>query len=159
MTREASEMFTKSGGKDPGEAPLRRLEDEVGAKETMIAAGSTVQGKILGQIGVRVAGSFEGEIKIDSVLWIERQGAVQGTVNARGVIIEGEMRGNIDASEKVEIRSSGRVFGDVLCKKIALAEGCFFQGGIKMPEGEDRPVTFVERRQGASEPGEPQPGG
>lgn len=152
-------MFGKSRGKDPGEAPLRRLEDEVGAKETLIAKGNTVHGKILGQVGVRVAGSFEGEIKIDSVLWIERQGAVQGTVSARGVIIEGEMRGDIDALEKVEICSSGRVFGDVRCKKIALVEGCFFQGGIKMPEGEGQPMTFVEKRQGASEQGEPQTGG
>ena len=146
-------MFSKSRDKVEVETPKRRLEDEVDVRETVIANGNAVHGKILGQVNVRVAGTFEGEIKIESLLWIERQGEVQGTVSARGVIVEGEIRGNIDSSEKVEIRSSGRVIGDVRCSKIALAEGCFFQGGITMPEGEGRPVNFVEKRQSTREEG------
>jgi cytoskeletal protein CcmA (bactofilin family) len=146
-------MFSKSRDKEEVETPKRRLEDEVGVRETVIAHGNMIHGKILGQVGVRVAGIFEGEIKIESLLWIEKHGEVQGSVSARGVIVEGEMRGNIDSPEKVEIRSSGRVIGDVRCSKIALAEGCFFQGGIKMPEGEAQPVTFVEKRQSAKEEG------
>jgi cytoskeletal protein CcmA (bactofilin family) len=149
-------MFTKA--RDPGmaEPPQRRLEDETGVRETVIAAGSTVHGKLLGAVGVRVAGTFEGEISIESLLWIDRQGTVQGTVQARGVIVEGELRGNLEAADKVELRASGRVLGDIQCKKLALAEGCFFQGGVTMPGEGGQPAAFVEKRQRPPGAGEPQ---
>jgi len=152
-------MFAKSRDQGPVETPQRRLEDEAGVRETVIATGSTVHGKLLGSVGVRVAGAFEGEIRIESLLWIERQGGVQGTVNARGVIVEGELRGNIESADKVELRSSGRVLGDIKCRKIAMAEGCFFQGGITMPEEAGQPVPFVEKRQSPKEEGGREPSG
>ncbi len=152
-------MFPKSRDQGPVETPQRRLEDEAGERETVIAHGSTVHGKILGPVGVRVAGAFEGEMKIESLLWIEAQGAVQGTVSARGVIVEGELRGNIESADKVEFRTSGRVLGDIKCRKLAMAEGCFFQGGITMPEEADQPVPFVEKRQSPRGEGAQEPSG
>jgi len=140
--------------RDPGpvEPPQRRLEDAPGERETVVATGTTVHGKVLGPVGVRVAGTFEGEIELESLLWIEAQGAVQGTVNARSVIVEGELRGNIESADQVQLRTSGRVRGDLTCRTIAMAEGCLFQGGITMPEGPGQPQPFVEKRQ--SPPGE-----
>ncbi len=151
--------FVKSRDPGPVETPQRRLEDEAGVRETMIAKGSTVHGKLLGQVGVRVAGVFEGEIQIEGLLWIEAPGAVQGTVRARGVIVEGELRGNIDSADKVEVRASGRVLGDITCRKIALAEGGFFHGKITMPEEPGQPVTFAEERQRPQGDGEQEPSG
>ncbi|HSC72226.1 MAG TPA: polymer-forming cytoskeletal protein, partial [Candidatus Methylomirabilis sp.] len=112
------------------EVPQRRLEDAVGEKETVIANGTEVRGMIQGPNTVRVAGFFEGEISIDSMIWICRQGEVQGTVKARDMIIEGQMKGDVESSERIEIRASGRVIGDIRCHKLAMAEGCFFQGAI-----------------------------
>ncbi len=152
-------MFAKSRDQGPGETPQRRLEDETAVRETVIAKGSTVQGKLLGTIGVHVAGAFEGEIRIEGLLWIEAQGTVQGTVSARGVIVEGELRGNIESADKVELRTSGRVLGDIKCRKLAMAEGCFFQGGITMPEEAGQPVPFVEKRQDPTGEREQEQGG
>jgi cytoskeletal protein CcmA (bactofilin family) len=152
-------MFAKSRDPGPVETPQRRLEDEAGVRETVIAKGSTVQGKLLGPVGVHVAGIFEGEIRIEGLLWIEAQGTVQGTVSARGVLVEGELRGNIESADKVELRTSGRVLGDIKCRKLAMAEGCFFQGGITMPEEAGQPVPFVEKRQHPTGDGEREPSG
>ena len=152
-------MFAKSRDQGPVETPQRRLEDESGVRETVIAQGSTVHGKLLGQVGVRVARTFEGEVKIEGLLWIEPQGDVQGMVSARGVIVEGELRGNIESADQVELRSSGRVRGDITCRKLAMAEGCFFQGGITMPEEAGQPVPFVEKRQRPPGEGERDPSG
>jgi len=152
-------MFAKSRDPGPVETPQRRLEDEAGVRETVIATGSTVHGKLLGPVGVRVAGTFEGEVQIEALLWIEAPGAVQGTVNARAVIVEGELRGNIDSADQVELRASGRVLGDITCRKLALAEGCFFQGAITMPEEAGPPVPFVEKRQSPTGEGEQEPSG
>jgi cytoskeletal protein CcmA (bactofilin family) len=144
-------MFTKSGSKEEPETPQRRLEDEIGATETLIASGARVHGGIQGQTSVRVAGFFEGEIRVESVVWIAKHGEVQGTVGARGVIIEGQITGDIEASERIEIRASGRVVGNIRCSKLAMAEGCFVQGEIKMSGEESKPLTFTERRSIAAE--------
>jgi cytoskeletal protein CcmA (bactofilin family) len=157
--REGRMMFAKTRDQEPVETPQRRLEDEASVRETVIAKGSTVQGKLLGPVGVHVVGRFEGDIKIEGLLWIEPQGEVQGTVSARGVIVEGELRGNIESADKVELRTSGRVLGDIRCRKLAMAEGCFFQGGITMPEETGQPLPFVEKRQSSTEGGGQEPSG
>ncbi len=146
--------FGTSREPEPGETPQRRLEDGAGVRETVIAAGSTVQGKLLGELGVRVAGTFEGEVQIAAPLVIEAPGVVQGTVRARAVIVAGELRGTIEAADKVELQSSGRVLGDITCHKLAMAEGCVFQGGITMPEEAGQPKPFGEQR-----PSPPRDGG
>ena len=140
-------MFRKRAGKEPPEMPQPRLEDEVGVKETVIASDTKARGTIQGRNSVRVAGSFEGEISIDGVVWIEKQGEVQGTVRARDMIIEGQMKGDIDSSERIEVRASGRVTGKLRCNKLAVAEGCFLQGEIKMPGEESQPLTVVQKEE------------
>ena len=151
-------MFRKRAGKEQPETPQPRLEDEVGVKETVIANGTKVHGTIQGRNSVRVAGFFEGQISIEGVVWIDKQGEVQGTVSARDIIIEGQMRGDIGSSERIEVRAGGRVTGRIRCNKFAVAAGCFFQGEIKMPGEESQPLTFVEKRKSAKDEGEPETG-
>lgn len=151
-------MFGKPRRKEEPETPPRRLEDEIGGTETLIASGSQVHGRIQGQTSVRVAGFFEGEIRIEGLVWIGKHGEVQGTVNARGAIIEGQITGDIDASERIEVRASGRVIGNIRCNKLAMAEGCFVQGEIKMPGEETKPLTFVEKRRSGEDEAEPETG-
>lgn len=151
-------MLLKPKHGEQSEVPQRRLEDAVGEKETVIANGTEVRGRIQGPNTVRIAGFFEGEISIDGMLWIGQQGEVQGTVKARDMIIEGQMKGEVEPSERIEIRASGRVIGNISCQKLAMAEGCFFQGEIKMPGGEGNPVTFVEKRQNRTDEAKPETG-
>ncbi len=155
-------MLSRPKEREPSEVPQRRLEDAVGEKETVIAHGTEVRGKIQGPNTVRVAGFFEGEISIDGMIWIGQQGEVQGTVKARDMIIEGQMKGDVASSERIEIRASGRVIGNINCHKnchkLAMAEGCFFQGEIKMPGEETKPLTFVEERQSGKDEAEPETG-
>lgn len=139
-------MFRKRTRQEEPETPQRRLEDEGGVKETVIANGTKVHGTIQGRNGVRVAGFLEGEINVEGWVWIDKQGEVQGAVKAPGVIIEGQIKGDIDSSEKIEVQASARVTGNIRCNKLAMAEGCFFQGQIKMPVEESQPVASVEKR-------------
>ncbi len=146
-------MFRKPTGNEQTETPHRRLEDEAGATETVIARGTQVQGTILGGTTVRVAGFLEGEIRSDGLIWIEKHGEVQGTVTAADMIIDGQMKGDLASSGRIEVRASGRVIGIIRCHKLAMAEGCFFQGEIKMPDGESNSLTFVEKRETAKDEG------
>ncbi len=146
-------MFREPTGQDQAETPHRRLEDEAGATETVIAPGTQVHGTIQGGTTVRVAGFLEGEIRSEGLIWIEKHGEVQGTVTAGDMIIEGQMQGDIASSGRIEVRASGRGIGILRCNKLAMAEGCFFQGEIKMPGGESNPLTFVEKRETAKDEG------
>ena len=93
--------------REQSEVPQRRLEDTVGEKETVIAHGTEVRGRIQGPNTVRVAGFLEGELRSEGLVWIDKQGEVQGTVTARDMIIEGQMTGDVAASGRIEVRASG----------------------------------------------------
>lgn len=152
-------MFRKRAAKEQPETPQRRREDEGGVQETLIAHGTKVHGTLQGQNRVRVAGFFEGEIRSEDLVWIEEHGEVQGTVTAREMIIEGQVKGDLDASERIEVRASGRVTGNLRCHTLALADGGFVQGEIKMLREERQPLTFVETKEsppdkGAAETGD-----
>jgi len=83
---------------------------------------------------------------------------VQGTVTAREMIIEGQVKGSLDCSERIDVRASGRVTGNIRCNTLAVAEGGFFHGEIKMPAEEGQPLIPVETRESPQDEGEPETG-
>jgi len=132
-------MFFREGQK-------RRLEDKAEETGSIIAPSTTFTGTIDGQDGVRVSGNFKGDIQSGGLVWIGSKGAVDGDVTAPFVIVEGKITGNIKSAEHVEFRSESRVNGNVETVKLAIAEGSFFKGEIKMSSKKDQPIHFVEKR-------------
>jgi len=106
-----------------------------GARITSVLAdGISQQGKLTGAGGVRIEGAYDGEIELDGLLVISPTGRVTcPQLRAKTVIIAGALRGDILA-EKVEIRASGRVWGDVVAESISTEEGAFLRGQIQMEE-------------------------
>lgn len=103
---------------------------------SVLADGTNLSGRISGAGGVRIEGAFEGAIELDGLLVIGPTGRVTcPEMRATSVIVAGAMRGNIRA-ERVEIRSSGRVWGDVVTASMSTQEGAFLRGQIQM-EDED----------------------
>ncbi len=151
-------MSRKPAGQEHPESPQRRREDEVGVQETVIATGTRVHGTMQGRNRVRVAGFVEGQIRSEDLVCIEEDGSVQGTVTAREMIIEGQVKGNLDCSERIDVRASGRVTGNIRCNTLAVAEGGFFHGEIKMPAEEGQPLIPVETRESPQDEGEPETG-
>ena len=124
----------------------RRLEDRATLEETIISPGTRIKGIISGQKSMRFAGFLEGRIHSKGLVWIDRQGKIEGTVNASGIIVEGEIKGDIESADKTELRSGGRVIGNIRCAQIAIAEDSFFKGDVQMLKEEDRPTTYVANR-------------
>jgi cytoskeletal protein CcmA (bactofilin family) len=101
---------------------------------SVVADGVSLRGKLSGSGGVRIEGAFDGDIELDGLLVIGPTGRVTcPQLRARTVIIAGAMRGDILA-EKVEIRASGRVWGDVITTAMSTEEGAFLRGQIQMEE-------------------------
>ena len=124
-------MFRRRSEEDPtfdSPTPIDRVTSVLGT-------GTSVNGRLSGSGGVRIEGAFEGQIELQGLLVVGESGRVTcKQLKANLVIIAGVVKGNISA-EKVEIRSTGRVWGDVVTAAISTEEGAFLRGQIHM-EGE-----------------------
>jgi cytoskeletal protein CcmA (bactofilin family) len=101
---------------------------------SVLGPGVIWHGSINGSGGVRIEGAFEGEIALRGMLVVGETGRVTcPNVRANTVIVAGAVRGNI-TTQKLEIRSSGRVWGDVVTTAFVTEEGAFLRGQIRMEE-------------------------
>lgn len=101
---------------------------------SVLGTGVVWKGNLSGSGGIRIEGTFEGDINLRGLLVVGETGRVTcETLRANGVIVAGAVRGNIIA-EKVEIRSTGRVWGDVTTIAFATEEGAFLRGQITMED-------------------------
>ena len=115
---------------------------------SVLGAGVIWKGQIAGSGGVRIEGSFDGDINLRGMLVVGETGKVTcQQIRATSVIIAGAVRADITA-EKVEIRSTGRVWGNVTTAAFATDEGAFLRGQITMEEKIDLgPVPTQEDAQ------------
>lgn len=132
-------MFTRDNA-------ARRIEDQAGPVESVVAQGTTLQGNVRSEHGVRVAGSVEGDLECAGRVKIENGGRVRGNIAASAVIVNGELAGHIKTAGPVELGPGSRMVGNIDAARIAIAEGSFFQGDIRMSGGDERPLSFVEKR-------------
>jgi len=101
---------------------------------SVLGKGIAWKGNLSGTGGVRIEGAFEGEINLRGMLVVGESGRVTcQNLRASVVIVAGAVRGDITA-EKLEIRSTGRVWGDVVTAAFATEEGAFLRGQIRMEE-------------------------
>jgi len=101
---------------------------------SVLGAGVIWQGSISGSGGVRIEGAFEGQVAMRGILVVGETGRVTcENIRANTVIVAGAVRGNIIA-QKVEIRATGRIWGDVVTVSFATEEGAFLRGQIRMED-------------------------
>jgi cytoskeletal protein CcmA (bactofilin family) len=101
---------------------------------SILGSGVIWHGSINGSGGVRIEGAFEGEIALRGMLVVGETGRVTcPNVRANTIIVAGAVRGNI-TTQKLEIRASGRVWGDVVTTAFVTEEGAFLRGQIRMEE-------------------------
>lgn len=104
---------------------------------SVLGPGITWKGNLRGSGGVRIEGTFEGEITVRGLVVVGETGKVTcQELTANIVVIAGAVRGNIRA-EKIEIRSTGRVWGDVVTVGFSTEEGAFLRGQVRMEEQVD----------------------
>ena len=100
-------------------------------KESVIAAGLSIEGKIVGTGHVRVAGKFKGDVQIEGNLHIDVGAKVEGQVRASEVTISGELQGNIDGARRVELQQGGVISGDVKAGSFTVASGSRMRGQVE----------------------------
>lgn len=142
-------MFKKKPAPVPPAAPAAAPPTE--RITSVLGSGITWKGNIGGSGGVRIEGAFEGDIALRGLLVVGETGRVTCQhLRANLVIIAGAVRGDITA-EKVEIRRSGRVWGNVVTAAFATEEGAFLRGQITMEDEVDTGVTGAFEPEGFDE--------
>jgi cytoskeletal protein CcmA (bactofilin family) len=110
-----------------------------------IDEGSEIEGKYTFQGTVMLNGKFSGEIASSDSLIIGEKGSVNATVRAGIVLINGEVIGNVFATERVELRGTARVYGDIEAPVIVVEEGVLFEGHFKNTKGRSADVPSADR--------------
>jgi cytoskeletal protein CcmA (bactofilin family) len=122
-------MFSKKNGHNGKVATPRN-----GDLSAFIDEASEIEGKYSFRGTVMLNGKFKGEISSNDTLIIGEKAVVNATIHAGVVLISGEVMGNVLATERVELRGTARVFGDVEAPVIVVEEGVLFEGHCRMPK-------------------------
>ncbi len=95
---------------------------------TVIGADAKFKGEISFDSSARVVGKFEGSIKSKGLLEIADGSDVKASVVAREVSIEGHVIGNVEAGDRLEIKSTGAITGDIVAGRMTMADGASING-------------------------------
>jgi cytoskeletal protein CcmA (bactofilin family) len=117
------------------ERPKGPVTDNI---ETVIGPNTNLRGEICSDGGVRVDGIFEGSLQTAGNLIVSEGAKIVADITAHNISVAGAIKGNVNAN-RVEILSTGRVWGDITVTSFLLDEGGFVRGEIVMQCGDIEP--------------------
>ena len=123
-----------------------------------IGKSVVIKGELNGSEDLTIEGHVEGKIELrDHVLTIGPNGKIKAELNAKAIVVLGEVIGNVTATEKVDIRENGSVEGDITAPRVAIAEGAHFRGSVDMQRKGGQPQAKGPQTTQSSSSGQQQP--
>ena len=115
---------------------------------TVIGPDATFKGELSFEKGLRLQGRFEGKINTPGRLHISKEAKMAADVDAGGIIVEGDVHGNLSAGDKVELKQTARYEGDLRSSRLVVDEGAILVGHVTVgpdavknrpPQGQNKP--------------------
>ena len=117
--------------------PFKTPEPDGMRGQASIGKAVKISGQIYSKEDLYVDGDVEGSIELqDHGLTIGPNGKVRANVKAREVVILGNVQGNVDASDKLEVRKDARLVGEIKTARIVIEDGAYFKGSIDIAKPE-----------------------
>ena len=141
----------------PPPAPVRA---ERGGSTTMANIGKSlrIKGDVEGDEDTVIEGRVEGRVTLKNHhLTVGANGEVQGEVSGKQVTVVGRVTGNVVASERIEVRETGQVQGDVISPRLLVTEGALINGAITMKSPGSPTATSRPQPAPKPEPAAPRP--
>jgi cytoskeletal protein CcmA (bactofilin family) len=108
-------------------------------EQATIGSSLHIKGEISGSEALYIDGRVEGKVTMPgSRITIGRNGKVDASITARDVVVMGTVKGNIECSDRVDIRGEGSVTGDVSTMRISVEDGAVLKGGIEVRSGDQK---------------------
>lgn len=121
------------------QSPVRRAaSDSKSAGRLIMNLGTSIviKGDLIASEDLTLYGRMEGSITLHGghTLTIGRHADIRAAIDAKAVVIQGAVTGNVTAKEKVEIQTTGSVAGDVHAPRLAIADGASLRGKVDVPK-------------------------
>lgn len=131
-------------------------KDEINA---FLGAGTSYEGKLHFEGSVRIDGDFQGEVSSEGTLVIGQDAKVKGVIQVGQLVLSGNLRGTIEAREKVVLHRTAHLVGQVNTPCLVMEEGAVLEGQVNMGTlpAEALPASLEESAEGAESAGEPAP--
>jgi cytoskeletal protein CcmA (bactofilin family) len=98
---------------------------------TLISKGCSISGSLTANATVRIDGKVKGDVSVDEGLIVGEEGVIEGDIRTGDLVIYGTTKGNIHAT-RVEIKSSGRVTGEIVTRALHIDNGAIYNGQMSM---------------------------
>ena len=126
-----SSVEPKKEFKPVSSMPQGRIEPDNRQGSASIGKAVKIVGQIFSKEDLFVDGDLEGTVEaLEHKLTIGPHGTVHAGVKAREVVVLGTIQGNVDATERIEIRKDARLVGDIRTARIIIEDGAYFKGSI-----------------------------
>ena len=123
-----------------------------------IGKSIVINGELSGSEDLTIEGRVEGKIELrDHVLTVGSNGKIKAQVSAKAIVVLGQVTGNLTATEKVDIKESGSVEGDIIAPRVAIADGSHFRGTIDMKKDQPEKTVFNKPESKTPESKTPKP--
>ena len=120
---------TTTPAMEPAPAPRNAAVNT--SEQATIGKSLVIKGEVTGSESLYIDGRVEGSINLPgNRVTVGRNGVVAANINAREVVVLGKVKGNLTASDRVDIRNEGSLTGDVVAQRVSIEDGAFFKGGI-----------------------------
>jgi cytoskeletal protein CcmA (bactofilin family) len=125
-----------------------------GELEAFLGRNTSFEGKMGFEGMARLDGKFDGEIFSGDVLIIGETAVINAEINVETLVVDGEVSGNVSATGKIEIHSTGKLYGNITTPTLVIEQGGLFDGTCKMgkgTEGAEKKVTLIKEKEAAGE--------
>lgn len=126
---------------------------------TVLGPDASFKGELSFEKGLRIQGKFEGKINTPGRLHVAREAKMQADVESGAIVVEGEVKGNLVANDRVDLKASARYEGDLRASKLTVEEGAVFSGQVTVGPEAIKGGGGATGARPAAQAGAPRPGG
>ncbi len=117
-------------------------------EQATIGKSLVIKGEVTGSESLYIDGRVEGSINLSgNRVTVGRNGVVAANISAREIVVLGKVRGNLTATDRVDIRNEGSLTGDVVAQRISIEDGAFFKGGIDIRKPGQKVESMPDTKQ------------
>lgn len=113
---------------------------------TILGKGSAFDGKLTFEGAVRIDGDFSGEIRTQGTLIVGQTAEIKADIHAATIVIEGVVRGDIFATELIEIHAPAKVYGNLATPSVEIQRGSLFEGNCRMDANDGTRTVGMSRQ-------------
>jgi len=136
----------------PASRPASPPRPAEGFRAEMAHIGKSVliKGELSGSEDLYLDGEVEGSVELKQhSLTVGPHGVVRANVHAREIVVHGKLDGNVIGDDRVELKKSAVLMGDVSTQRIVIEDGAYFKGAIDIKKDTTRPESYESRRESA----------